>query len=119
MPPGACPHRAPLPAEVAIGAFPHVGWEIRTNPAALPVDNALLLKFMYSRPAALDGGRVMRIFGRLPMLGFRNRYRLHSHHFTGTGTGRQCRSSNRPATIGLCRWLDRVAHRCLSPRARS
>lgn len=55
-------------AEVAIFLFLHVGGQVCPNPATVAINDALLLKLTDSGLAALDGGCMMRIFGRLSIL---------------------------------------------------
>src|SRR5580698_10443945 len=66
-------------AEVAILTFLHVGGKVRPNPAALAIDDALLLKLADGCLTALDSRSVMRVLHGLPISGLWKWNRLHTY----------------------------------------
>jgi hypothetical protein len=71
-----------LTAEVAIFTFLHVSGKIRPKPATLSVNDTLLLKLSYSRLAARDTRRMMRILRKFLIRGLWKRNRSHYLYFS-------------------------------------
>src|SRR5919106_1286305 len=75
----------PSTAEVAILAFLHVGGQVCANPTSLAINDALFLELSDSRLPTLDRSRMVRIFRRLRIPGFRDGNRLHCPYFSSVG----------------------------------